>query len=169
METSARLLRRNPLVCSEMGCGRCCGAGRNVTDVPDDCRYALPHAMVAGDFCRQRRRSGKSTELMRMALGMAANGEQVYFVSLNMDMARRQAQNMARRIMSGELPLKNGWKVLRDEVRFEGGSVKFVSLGSVDNALRGTTGVVVADDVTPAELRNKAPWLEERIVAARWT
>jgi hypothetical protein len=59
---------------------------------PEDCEYDILHVLDPfdlGGLHRRERRSGKTTELVRVAIQLADYGYVVYYVTKNHDMARR--------------------------------------------------------------------------------
>ena len=74
-----RKMRIKGSICLKYGCGRCELAH---WWVPEDCKYAVLHMLEDDPTFYQRRRSGKTWNLIRMALERAEKtGERVIFLT----------------------------------------------------------------------------------------
>ena len=100
MEASPSAVKRRVVVCAKNGCLRC---SVSVAEAPDDCPVRILHLLETreGGLRKQPRQSGKTTELVSVANDIAGAGYPVYYVTCNMQHAKRiqQAYGLDRNVV----------------------------------------------------------------------
>jgi len=124
-------LRRNPEVCVKEKCERKCLS----LWMPEDCSCAVFHALVDVEDgpIQMPRRSGKTTQLIRVAEELMEEGERVYFIVRTFDMGR---------------PIREWFRNRKRKVQI------FPLSEILNNGFRGyEKGIVLTDEIRPDEIR----------------
>jgi hypothetical protein len=140
------IIKKKRIVCIRNNCKGC---KLFEEKVPRNCPYKILHVLEVqtSEVQARSRRSGKTTELVRIANECAKHDIPVYYLVHRLDMERL---------------LYNRYRLSRH--------VKVVSLQSTERLNGQQSGVIIADDVSPQEVeRVKKVAPNQKILAHYWT
>lgn len=142
-----KIIKRKITVCLRNKCRRCMVS---IKEVPNHCQYDVFHALETTEegMVEKPRRSGKTTELVKLANELTAAGYPVYF--------------MTRTLAMGE-HIKKNFSLL---------GFKMTSLGQAKHGglVGHPPGYVVADEIMPKELEEVMSFMPaNQVVAGYYT